>query len=73
MTSRALIKIYNDLDLKCQHCNKVVKLSDLPKHETNCRRAKCWNNDICSGYEEDKKVFGNGNCSEHCQLLDNIV
>lgn len=32
MTSKALMKIYNDLDIKCSTCPKVVKLSDLTKH-----------------------------------------
>jgi hypothetical protein len=32
MTSKALIKIYNDLDIKCSFCSKTVKLSDLGKH-----------------------------------------
>jgi hypothetical protein len=33
MTSRALINIYNDLNIKCSKgCNKTIKLIDLPKH-----------------------------------------
>lgn len=33
MASRALIGIYNDLDITCSvGCNKTVKLSDIAKH-----------------------------------------
>jgi hypothetical protein len=73
MTSKALIKIYNDLDIKCSFCSKVPKMSDIVKHELNCRKPKCWNNDICSGLEEDMKTYGANNCSEQCQLLDHIL
>ena len=39
LTSKALIKIYNDLDIKCKfapNCNKVIKLGDLEAHEREC-------------------------------------
>lgn len=33
MTSKALLGIYNDLDIKCDKgCGKTFKLFDLPKH-----------------------------------------
>ena len=33
MTSKALLGIYNDLDIKCNRgCGKTIKLIDLPKH-----------------------------------------
>lgn len=41
MTAKALIKIYNDLDIKCDKCPKVVKLGDLVKHEKKCGLTKC--------------------------------
>lgn len=55
MTSKALIKIYNDLDIRCEKgCLKVIKLLDLPKHELNCGRPKCWNNEMCDGYANNE-------------------
>lgn len=33
MTARALINIYNELDIKCLKCPKTLKLGDLLKHE----------------------------------------
>ena len=32
--SKALLRMYNNLDVKCsnQKCNSILKLIDLPKH-----------------------------------------
>lgn len=70
MTSMALIRIYKDLDIKCTYCNKVFKLADIDKHETNCKRAKCMYNEFCEGYQE--KEFNNF-CSDKCRVLDDIM
>ena len=73
MTSKALEKIYFDLDVKCLHCEKVVKLYDLATHEVKCGKTKCWNHDICSGYEDDGKNYGAKNCSDECKILEDIL
>lgn len=41
MSARALINIYNDLDIKCTKCQKTFKMADLQKHEDLCGKAKC--------------------------------
>lgn len=45
ISSRALLKIYKDLNIKCSNstCNKIIKLSDITQHESVCLVAKCWN------------------------------
>jgi hypothetical protein len=45
ITSKALLKLYFDLDIKCANvkCGKTVKLGDLEKHEKDCSKVKCWN------------------------------
>lgn len=45
ITSKALMKLYNDLDVICSNpkCGKTVKLYDLDKHENICLKVKCWN------------------------------
>ena len=51
MTSKALLNIYNDLDIKCEKgCNKLSKRIDLDQHEQSCGRPRCWNVDICDGF-----------------------
>lgn len=32
MSSRALINIYRELDIKCLKCPKVIKVGDIEKH-----------------------------------------
>ena len=43
--SKALLKLYNDLDVECSNpkCKKMVKLMDLDNHENMCLKVKCWN------------------------------
>jgi endogenous inhibitor of DNA gyrase (YacG/DUF329 family) len=41
MSARALINIYNDLDIKCTECSKTFKLGEIQKHEDFCGRPKC--------------------------------
>lgn len=45
INSRALIRIYKDLKMKCSNpnCSKIVSLSDIVTHEALCLVAKCWN------------------------------
>lgn len=50
MSARALINIYNDLDIKCTKCPKTLKLGDLEKHEELCGKAKCMYNQFCEGF-----------------------
>jgi len=55
-----LLRIYNDLDIKCQYydkCGKVVKLVDLEAHERVCQLPKCANFDICESYAKSVR-FG---------------
>lgn len=49
VASRALLRLYYDLDIKCVNpkCNKTVKLLDLEKHEADCTKVKCWNYENC--------------------------
>jgi hypothetical protein len=47
MSSKALQRIYDELDIKCSTCPKIVKLGDLIKHEGVCNKPKCWNTAIC--------------------------
>jgi len=75
MSSKVLIKMYNDLDIRCsfENCKKVVKLLDLAKHETVCQRAKCWNFDNCEGNDEPVRSEGFPCCSPTCALLKAVV
>lgn len=50
MTSPALKRIYEGLDMKCPSCSRLVALSDIEKHKVQCGKPKCWNAEICNGY-----------------------
>lgn len=71
MSSKVLIKMYNDLDIRCvfENCKKVVKLLDLAKHESICQRPKCWNFDLCEGNDLGNKTEDFPCCSVPCALL----
>ena len=69
MTARALINIYNDLDIKCENCSKVLKIGDLAKHEEKCGRTACFNSAVCDGFENKKINSTKPVCSEKCKLL----
>lgn len=75
MSSKVLIKMYNDLDIRCvfEKCKKVVKLIDLSRHEAMCQRAKCWNFDNCEGTESVPNPEAFPCCSPICSLLRGIV
>lgn len=45
----ALLRIYNNLDIFCQHCKVAKKLSDIEDHERMCNLPKCVNYEICQG------------------------
>jgi len=47
--SKALQRMYQNLNIKCQNakCQKVCSLMELPKHEAICMITKCWNFDNC--------------------------
>ncbi len=51
MSSGALKKIYNGLEIRCEKCSKVVSLCELDNHEKNCGKTRCWNEEICGSYE----------------------
>ena len=43
----ALLRIYNDLDIKCKFaptCSKIIKLGDIEAHEAVCQIPNCSNN-----------------------------
>jgi len=50
---KALLRIYNDLDIQCCYydkCGKIVKLSDLEQHERVCQLPKCANFELCGNH-----------------------
>lgn len=50
---KALLRMYNDLDVKCKYydqCKQVVKLVDLEQHEKICQLPKCGNFELCGNY-----------------------
>ena len=69
MSARALINIYNDLDIKCPTCSKVVKMGDLSAHEEKCGRTQCFNTAVCGGFENKKIKSDKPVCTEKCELL----
>lgn len=73
--SKALLKVYKNLDIKCANsaCNKILKLSDLEKHESMCLRPKCWNFDVCEKPVSEAIKASKPCCSPLCELLLNIV
>lgn len=74
MAGGALSKIYNGLEVKCTKCPKVVSLSDLDRHEENCGKPKCWNEQICLNYENKQmKGLSKPCCSQKCELLLKIL
>ena len=70
MTSPALKRIYEGLDMKCPSCSKLVALADIENHKNLCGKPKCWNSDVCSGYEDPSYAK---NCSEQCLLLQKLL
>lgn len=70
MASAALRRIYENLEMKCDSCQKAVSLSEMEKHKKKCGIPKCWNNDICDGLEDP--LFAKC-CSEKCQLLQQLM
>eukprot|EP01016_Furgasonia_blochmanni_P019859 TRINITY_DN2212_c0_g1_i2.p1 TRINITY_DN2212_c0_g1~~TRINITY_DN2212_c0_g1_i2.p1 ORF type:complete len:426 (+),score=62.76 TRINITY_DN2212_c0_g1_i2:154-1431(+) len=71
--SRALYKIYSDLDIKCKYpsCGKNVKLADLAAHEAKCQLPKCLNFDVCSNLVKPE-YKDKGVCDLSCALLTKI-
>lgn len=65
---KALLKMYNDLDVQCVHyekCQTIVKFCDLEKHEKTCQLPKCENFELCNNFTQDKKRV----CSTECELI----
>lgn len=53
---KALLRMYNELDVQCVHhdkCNKVLKLVDLEQHEKTCQLPKCDNFELCANLIRD--------------------
>ena len=74
MTAKALIKIYQDLDLKCSKCPSVVKLGDLAKHEEKCGLIKCDYHEQCGGYQNKAINVKSGTvCSDKCSFLKSLL
>ena len=69
--SKALQRFYSNLDIRCSNakCLKVVKLSDLPKHELMCKMSKCWNFELCQTAANEKLITLKPCCSEICRTL----
>jgi len=71
---RALMRIYNDLDVKCKfyvQCKQIVKLIDLDKHEKVCQLPKCANYDVCQNFVKPEYKT-QGVCEPTCLLLKKI-
>lgn len=69
---KALLRMYNELDIKCIHydkCGKIVKLTDLEKHETFCQLPKCNNFELCSNFVQNEQ---NRDCSPECGLINKL-
>jgi len=71
---KALLRIYNDLDIQCCYydkCGKIVKLSDLEQHERVCQLPKCANFELCGNHAKPEfdKIQA---CSSECALLIKI-
>ncbi|EGR29925.1 spry domain protein [Ichthyophthirius multifiliis] len=67
--SKALLRIYNNLDMKCPNndCEKQIKLSDYAQHEIICNSKQCLNFQVCKNKENQQ--FGNKQiCSLECDL-----
>lgn len=75
MRSKTLLKIYNDLDVKCKYdnCQRMMKLGDLKEHEAKCQKPKCWNFESCSGCDIPRKERPYPCCSEICELLRRLI
>lgn len=50
--SRALLIMYNNLDIKCKYpnCKTIKKIVDIEKHEQTCQAKKCINYDVCENF-----------------------
>jgi hypothetical protein len=70
MSSAALIRIYEALDLKCPTCSRIIMLGQFDNHKVDCGKPKCFNSDVCAGFE--KPEFGKC-CSERCQVLQQLL
>lgn len=58
--SKALMRMYNELDVKCAHydkCHQIVKLVDLEQHEKVCQLPKCENHEICGNFLKDNVIL----------------
>lgn len=42
--------MYNDLDVKCEKCNKLLKLGDYDHHLNFCGKPKCKFFNACERY-----------------------
>lgn len=42
--------MYNDLDVKCEKCDKLLKLGDYDNHLTFCGKPKCKFFNACERY-----------------------
>jgi hypothetical protein len=71
ISSRALLRIYRDLNIKCSNsqCNKVIKLCDIVAHEASCLQAKCWNYEVCEKPQNKDIKTAKPCCSEVCSTL----
>jgi E3 ubiquitin-protein ligase NRDP1 len=72
---KALLRMYNELDIKCQYydkCNQTVKLIDLDKHEKVCQLPKCNNFELCGNLLINESAKANGNCAPECSLITKL-
>lgn len=71
---KALLRMYNELDIKCVHydkCNKLLKLSDLEQHEKICQLPQCQNFELCGNLIRDENNKSQV-CSAECNLITNL-
>jgi len=67
---KALLRMYNELDVHCKHyekCKQVLKLVDLDQHEKTCQLPRCCNFELCGNIMNDE--VKRQACSPECALI----
>ncbi|CAD8170313.1 unnamed protein product [Paramecium octaurelia] len=69
---KSLKRIYDDLEIRCQYCQKPFKIAEIEKHENNCQIPKCSNYDICGNNLGTNEFEKQKVCDQACLLLSRI-